>query len=221
MKREPLRQEDLAQLSAYGLGNPPPEDCVRLCFQAGEVLAREGMPFPYLLLVVRGRIKVCAAAKNGRDLVLCYYLSGGVLGDMELMTDSDAATATTVAITDLTCIAIPWRRNAARLRTNTVFLNRVGAGLSEKLAGSSRNLVSAALYGGEARLCAYLLQNAYRDVFRDTLTDTACSVGMSYRHLFRLLDRLCREGLLEKRPEGYRLLDREALGTKAAGLLEE
>ena len=79
--------------------------------------------------------------------------------------------------------------------------------------------MSASLYSGEERLCAYILQTSHNGIFSDILTDTACSVGMSYRHMFRLLNHLCEDGVLEKRENGYRILDRESLAEKATEFL--
>ncbi len=61
----------------------------------------------------------------------------------------------------------------------------------------------------------YILQNSHRSLFRDTLTDVSCSVGMSYRHMFRLLGQLCEEGILEKRESGYCIMKKEELARRS------
>ena len=43
------------------------------------------------------------------------------------------------------------------------------------------------------------------EVKPDPITDVACSVGASYRHVFRLLADLCREGVLQKSKQGYQI----------------
>lgn len=48
-------------------------------------------------------------------------------------------------------------------------------------------------------------------VFREPLSDTAQSVAVSYRHVFRIMNKLCAQGILEKTEEGFRILDPEAL----------
>ena len=42
-------------------------------------------------------------------------------------------------------------------------------------------------------------------------TEVAQSVGISYRHVFRILGELCREGILERTKSGFRIRDRERL----------
>lgn len=201
----------------YGIENMPLGSCVCLNYQAGETVLRQDMPLTHLLIVVSGKVKVCLLAKNGKDLILCYYVSAGVMGDMEMMTGAPVAAATVIAVSDFECIGLSIEKNAASLKRNLVFLNRLGQGLSAKLMESSKNFVSTALFSGEERLCAYILEASHNDVFSDTLTDVSRSIGMSYRHMFRLLNQLCVEGLLDKKPYGYRILDHEELVRRAAG----
>lgn len=219
MQRKPLSDQHCVKLAEYGLQAIPLDSCVCLKFHAGETILQEGMPITYLFVVLSGSAKVCSTARNGKNLVLCYYICEGLMGDLELMTDTYIATTSIVAVTDFECIAIPFQRNALYLKSNVRFLNRLGSELALKLIRSSQNFVSASLYSGEERLCAYILQTSHNGIFSDILTDTACSVGMSYRHMFRLLNRLCEDGVLEKRENGYRILDRESLAEKATEFL--
>lgn len=216
MHTKPLTKEHICKLTEYGIENIPPESCLCQYYEAGETIQQEGMPILYFSMVMRGRAKVCATAPNGKNLVLCYYVLDGVIGDIELMTDNYTATATIIAITDFECLAIPYHRNAARLKSNLLFMNLLGQTLARKLLVSSNNFAAAALYTGEERLCSYILQSSPNGIFNDILTDTACSIGMSYRHMFRILNQLCRDGLLEKQVCGYRILDREGMAGRAA-----
>lgn len=217
MEKKPLEENHFKRLAEFGLGDTPLQGCRCLCWKAGETILREGMAIEELSIVMKGRAKVCAAAQNGKNLVLCYYVFEGIIGDIELMTGAQTAASTIVAITDFECVAIPYRQNAEALKGNVAFMNHLGRALAKKLLLSSGNYVAAALHTCEERLCAYLLETSHDGLFSDVLTDTACSVGMSYRHMFRLLERLCADGLLEKRACGYRILNREGLLQKAAG----
>ncbi len=215
MKTRPLTDKHRNILADYGLWDIPADACMCLSFQPGEAILQEGLPITWLAIVVSGKAKVCSTAPNGKHLILCYYLSKGMVGDMELMAGLDTATATMIAITEFTCIAIPFRGYAAKLKSNTEFLNKLGKELAEKLVRCSDNFVLAALHSGEERLCAYILQTSHDGIFSDIITDASGSVGMSYRHVLRLLKALCAEGVLEKRESGYRILDREGLARRA------
>ena len=211
MKELPMSDKHREKLSEYGLQDMYPDSCRLVSYKAGETLLREGMPLTWLGVIMCGKAKICSTAPNGRNLVLCYYVSAGIIGDLELMTGLKSATTTIVAITDLECITISLSIHSTALKSNTVFLNRVGNELALKLLRSSANFVSSSLYSGEERLCSYILQTSHNRMFSDILSDVSCSVGMSYRHMFRLLNQLCAEGILEKHGYGYLILDRDAL----------
>ena len=138
------------------------------------------------------------------------------MGDIELMTNTYVAATSIAAVTDFECISLPYKRNAADLKNNIEFMNRVGYELALKLLGSSKSRVNASLYSGEARLCSYILEAAQGDKFDDTLTDTACSIGISYRHLLRLVNKLCQDKVLEKKKKGFAVTDRKALISRSA-----
>lgn len=208
MEKSALKKEHLEQLSGYHIC---PEHAFLLTYRSGETILQEGMPIDYLLIVIEGTAKVCACSANGRDLVLCYYVCEGILGDVELMTDRYEATTTITAVTDFRCIALPLRLYAAALKANVTFLNITGRELSQKLLLSSKNYLATALHSGEERLCSYILQEAHNDVFCETLTDVARLIGISYRHLFRILNQLCGNGVLVKAANGYHIVNREKL----------
>lgn len=211
MQKEPLEAECLHRLAGYDVTGVDLRDAVSLRFQPGEAILREGMPMEYLLFVISGKAKVCSAAANGKDLILCYYISEGIVGDEELMSGTHISSATISAITEFRCIGLPYAKYADILKTNLAFVNRVGRELAVKLLRSSRNSTVIALHSGEERLCAYILQTAQGDVFSETLTDVACSIGTSYRHMLRMLNRLCAQGVLRKQAPGYRIADRPEL----------
>lgn len=55
------------------------------------------------------------------------------------------------------------------------------------------------------------MEFSYKGLFSELLTETASYVGISYRHTLRVLNQLCVEGMLEKGPSGYRILDSAGL----------
>lgn len=215
MKKEPLKEEHIRRLASYYITDIDLRDSVMLRFRPGETILREGMPMEYLLFAVSGKAKVCSATTNGKDLLLCYYISEGIIGDIELMTDTHIASTTMNAITEFLCIGLPYAKYADVLKANLSFVNRVGRELSIKLLRDSKNRAITALHSGEERLCAYILLTAQDSVFSETLTDVARSIGVSYRHMLRILRRLCSEGVMVKEIDGYRIVDRTELIRRA------
>jgi len=205
-----------ARLAEYDLGGLDTSGAVLIQYERGEWLLNEGHAIDYLYILLSGKAKVSVSVENGRSLLLCYYISEGLIGDMELMTGTHEAFSSMQAVTPLVLIGLPYERYAAVLRANLPFVLRVGAGLVEKLEASIKNTSATILQPFEQRLCGYVLQSAQDGYFRETLTNVADQLGCSYRHLLRCLQRLCEEGLLEKRSRGYYLLDAETLKKRAS-----
>lgn len=216
MQKEPLKTEYARRLAGYDIANVDLRDTVLLRFQPGEAILREGMPMEYLMFVISGKAKVCSTTASGKDLILCYYISEGIIGDMELMTGALIGGKTMCALTEFLCIGLPYKKYADILKADLTFVNRVGRELSQKLILSSSHSTDIALHSGEERLCAYILQTTQDSLFCDTLTDAARSIGVSYRHLLRMLNRLCAEDMLRKEPHGYRILNRPELIRRAS-----
>ncbi|MDD4843756.1 MAG: cyclic nucleotide-binding domain-containing protein [Anaerotignum sp.] len=212
----PITAESNSDLKEYGLDFCSLQDCVLCSFDSGEVLLNQGDPVEHLFIVLRGKIKVCMLAANGKDLTLCYYIANGILGDVEFVQENKSASATSIAAFPSACIRIPLNLNQEYLIHNITFMNQVARGLSTKLLNSSYAHITSALYSGEERLCSYILMAEHNGMFTEILSDVSKSIGISYRHLFRLLNDMCQRGVLEKRASGFIVLDRQYLGEKCA-----
>ncbi|MBE5995385.1 MAG: cyclic nucleotide-binding domain-containing protein [Paenibacillaceae bacterium] len=186
-------------------------DSALLRFAPGELILQEGMEMEYFLLVVSGKAKVCSASANGKDLLLCYYISEGIIGDVELMTGSHIANATISAVTEFICIGLPYKKYEEKLKQNLPFVNDIGRELASKLIRSSKKSVITALHTCEERLCAFILFAEQEGIFLETLADTSKSIGASYRQTFRVMNMLCRDGVIRKENRVYRIVDRREL----------
>ena len=207
MQHSALDERGTRTLADFGLDSKTLSGCRRFRAAPGETVFRQGMVLDCLYLLEKGRAKVCVSAQNGKNLIVCFYQSDGILGDAELMTGRREASATVIALTPLQLVGVPLDRNLDALLGNVRFLNKLGRNLSEKLLRSSDAHADAALRSGRERLCVYIRNNAHNGLFTDVLNDAAQSAGMSYRHLFRVLHALCAEGVLQRTPLGYRVLD--------------
>jgi len=193
-----------ATLSRYGLDARTLTGCRVQQYQPGETVLRQGDDATYFHIVLDGAAKVCVNARNGRHLILCYYASSGVLGDVELLLPSPKTTNTVSAFS---CVAVPLRENRVALLGNLSFVSRIGQELAQKLLRSSDAHMISALYTSRERLCAYILTTQQGGVFREYLTDAALSVGVSYRQAQRIMQSLCSLGVLQKVDSGFQILD--------------
>jgi len=217
MQKQKLPTYDMQALADYGLDGIDPSGAVLLRYERGEWFLLEGQEIEYLYILLSGKAKVFMSDAGGRSLLLCYYISEGILGDVELMMGRHEAISSVQALTPLTCIGFPVATYAQALLNHLPFVLRVGQGLALKLHQSVANTTEIILRPFEARFCGYLLLSAQNGVFTERLTDVSEQLGVSYRHLLRSLKTLCEEKLLEKQADGYHILDEATLRKKAAG----
>ena len=190
----------------------PMEACRPVRFLAGDVMVRQGFWSEYLYLIVRGTAQVRFYTKDGKFLAMRQSPSNGIIGDLELALGFREFQNSVIAETDLLCLAIPYRTLEVLFLTDIRFSNKLAQIMAKRDLEAARGR-AAALGSGEQRLCAYLLEAA-DGVFRESLVHTSAALGISYRHLLRLLARLQDEGLVEKRPDGYHILKKEALAAR-------
>lgn len=216
MKKEELLTEDRRELLKYGLEPDELSGIHVLSLEPKEPLLGQGETMECLYILCRGTARVCTNARNGKNLIICYYVSHGILGDAELMRSDRSASTTAIADSPLRMIAIPIAQNEAYLKGNLAFMTSVAENLAEKLLNSSSVHAASALYTSEERLCSYILMSQHNGLFTDVLNDVAQSVAMSYRHVFRIIGALCADGILEKTESGYKILDLGRLHEKSA-----
>ena len=221
MKKQKINEKDRELLLQYGLQGIDLKQAAHLIFEQGEYISHAGEPIDSIYFVVSGKAKVFLSLSSGKQLLLAYFTSKGIIGDIELMTNKPSNYTTVQAVTEFSCIALPLNVYANILKSNNAFINHVAAELAEKLMQRAINGTITTLQPLEARLCAYISQGANGDFFCEKLTEVAMVVGASYRHLLRCLDKLCAEGVLVKETRsssGFRIADRKALELKAGDL---
>ena len=215
METRHLDDRDRMALEQCGLSEGDLNGCRAMCYAPAEAVLQQGLPMHALYLVTAGTAVVQVQMGSGKILTLCKHGSGDILGDVEFMTERTAATTTVLAEACLRCVEIPLPENKSALKANAPFLNQVGRTLAEKLLHRGNAQTVTALAPAEARLCSYILQTAQNGIFREPLAETARMLGISYRHIFRLLHALCTGGLLEHRTNGYCILQPELLALRA------
>lgn len=207
MIKENIKKEQMEVLHSYGMGNCNLEHLVQITYESGEFLCMEGYNMKYLLVLLHGKAKVSITTADGKVLLLCFYMSGGIFGDVELMMDTPETKSNVQAVTRVTCIGIPLDVNKERLKGNLEFMNYVAGSLARKLDRSSKNSAFTILHTLESRLCSYILLASEQDIFQEKLTEVAELLGTSYRHLLRTLEQLCKQDILRKEQCGYRIVN--------------
>ncbi|HIU86719.1 TPA: cyclic nucleotide-binding domain-containing protein [Candidatus Spyradomonas excrementavium] len=211
MEKIAATKRHLEKLKRYGLENIEPGSINCYLFSSGEFIVRQEDEIEGLRVITKGKAKACRTSPNGKNLIFCYYVQDGIIGEIELITGVVKTENNIIAVGEVECLIIDDRVIKEELKTNIKFLTSIGEELSKKMLKVADNFVSSALLGGEQRLCSYILQNSTDNYFYDNLTDVSYSISMSYRHMFRLLKQLCKEKILKKEKRGYTILDKKQL----------
>ena len=198
-----------------------------LKFDKYEYLSREEEDLEYLLFFIQGKAKVFKTLPNGRNLLLAYYNSIRVIGDIEIV-KNQSATSTIQALSTCYCLAIPMKKARLELTNDRKFLKFTCESLAEKLAAVSMNSSINLLYPLENRLASYINEfltndedsNIYID-FDENLVNIAELLGSSYRHLLRTLNTLSKKGVLEKEDGKYKVINKVLLEELAGDLYQD
>lgn len=210
MKQLPLSEENKQFLNELGLDLKHLHGVCIQTYEFSEVLFHEGTPIHHLMIILKGTAKLQYQSREGKNLILSHQTKG-IMGDIELMTGVTAFTTTVTAGTYLEVLALPFDLNKEYLYGNKSFLQYIGRELGFKLLRSSNYYIASSLYSAKARLSYYILKDSYNGLFRAHMKDVAATTGMSYRHMYRILDELCKEKILKKVEHGYLILDEERL----------
>lgn len=218
MKVYPFIKSEVKNYKKFGLENIDMSKADVVVFEQNEFLFHEGDKMKYIMFIISGRAKVSLSISNGKQMLLDYFITDGVIGDLELFMGSNSAYTTMQAITEVECLGLPFDKYFEKLKSDIVFLNWAGRELAVKMIKSDINGVTTILKTLEPRLCAYILNSAHNGVFRETMTDVAELLGTSYRHLLRTLKKLCSENLILKQKTGYIIINEKEMKRRALEL---
>lgn len=198
-----------------------------LLFKKNEYICRENEKLNYLYFFVSGKAKVYTTLSNGKSLLLCFYNSFKMLGDVEVVND-DGVYNNVQAIEDTYCIGIPIDKLQISLMYDAKFLKYICNSIGEKLNRCSKNSSINLLYPLENRLASYIIATGERinksgiEIirFNENLTEISELLGTSYRHLLRTLNTLCSKGVLKKEYSHYDVENEEMMNALAADLYQ-
>lgn len=185
-----------------------------LAFDAGEFLIERGVVSRYLYFLVDGKIKFFATSASGKRVTYGYSRSNGALGEANSLWGRKP-TISVQAVEPCLLVAIPLDIYRETLFQDNVFLRYACKLLSERIVLLDNNISSLMSYNIEARLCAFILQNAEDDVFRVSLMECAEFTGTSYRHIIRVINSLCERGMLCRTHQQFKILDSRGLAQLA------
>jgi CRP-like cAMP-binding protein len=208
-------------------GQLEPEELDRLVtymrvasFRRRTVLFRKGDPGTNMMVVLRGRVKVCTHSEDGKELVLNLFSPGDVFGEIALLDGADR-TADAVTLDDCDLLVLERRDFLPFLRSHPDACLKLMAVLCQKLRQTSELLEEALFLEGPSRLAKRLvhLAEAFGTPVADgvrinlQLSQQALGnmVGMSRESMNKHLRQWREEDLIRIRDGYYVITDLEAL----------
>ena len=197
--------------------DPDIADCTSVVrFEPDEVIMEEGTRPEYLLYLVSGRAKLYLSHDNGRITLINFLSAPCFIGEMELL-DEDRLASGVKAITVCECYAIRLDECRDKLLEDTKFLRYTCRFLSRKAIGNTTNYSLNQSYPLKNRLASFMLETSIGGYYREPHGEVAEYLGVTYRHLLYVIAEFAKEGLIEKTPSGYKLLNVDKIRSMIKG----
>ena len=164
-------------------------------FAKDEIVIKENEDVDCLYFILVGKVKAFSCnVKGDFDVV---YMTKGMIGDVEFVS-ARPAVRTVQVVSDTLCMRLNVKGYRHRLMSDRNFLRYLTAQLADKIvmlrAPSEAN---ATQISSEDRLLEYLKLSVKEDgQITQSLREIAPVMGVSYRHLIRMMNALCEDGRL-------------------------
>ncbi|UPK47320.1 Crp/Fnr family transcriptional regulator [Paenibacillus pabuli] len=217
----------LHYLKQYQLESVFPEPLrphMTLChFEKCELICREGETSEYLYVLVEGKVKIFTTSPQDKTLVLCFKTPLEVVGDIEYVRESNIVN-TVQAVSPVVMLRIHYKWLAELASDYAPLLKFLLKIISHKFYIDSNFSNFNLMYPVEVRLASYLLSISteeagtvvHEELDAFNLTDIANLIGTSYRHLNRVIQKLCADGLI-MRDQGFIMVKDRAGLAEVAG----
>jgi CRP-like cAMP-binding protein len=191
-------------------------------FDQGELICTQGEASQYLYVLVKGKIKIYTTSAEGKTLILSFKTPLEVIGDIEYVRGIEIIN-TVEAVSSVCMIGVHHRRLKKYGRDYSPLLQFLLEIITQKFYIKSNYLSFNLMYPVEVRLASYLLSVSFDEsdtLFKGQLSinvkDAANLIGTSYRHLNRVIQQFCTEGLIERNKGFILVKDREGLSALAS-----
>ncbi|WP_391119281.1 Crp/Fnr family transcriptional regulator [Psychrobacillus sp. L3] len=191
-------------------------------FDQGEIICEQGEPQSHLYILVKGKIKIFMTSSEGHKLIIAFKSPLEIVGDIEFIQNIELIN-TVEAVTQVCMIGIHYdwlKKYGMNYPPLLQFLLKV---ITRKFRIKDNSFSFNMMYPVEVRLASYLMSISFdesntnfkgRLPIKD-LKDAAGLIGTSYRHLNRVINQLCADGLIERNKEFINVKDRDGLSVLA------
>nr|WP_084667413.1 cyclic nucleotide-binding domain-containing protein [Bacillus proteolyticus] len=175
-------------------------------FEKGKLICNIDDEMDRLYFVVKGKVKVYTITPEGKKLILRFINPLAVVGDIELIQKSKTHNVVE-ACSGVVAISISNTVIRNKLLHDPIFMNFLFENIANTLKISTRFTALNLLYPVEVRVASYLLSistDSNGNMYKEDLDSTSVSsiadfIGVSYRHVIRVLQKFYKEKLIEKK----------------------
>ncbi|OOR65317.1 Crp/Fnr family transcriptional regulator [Bacillus mycoides] len=174
-------------------------------FEKGKLNCDKDDEIHRLYFVIKGKVKVYTITPEGKKLILRFINPLAIVGDIELIQNSKAHNVVE-ACSDVVAISISNTVIRNKLLHDPIFMKFLLENIANTLKISTRFTALNLLYPVEVRVASYLLSistDSNGNMYKEDLDSTSVSsitdfIGVSYRHVIRVLQKFYSEKLIEK-----------------------
>ncbi|MCA1295566.1 cyclic nucleotide-binding domain-containing protein [Paenibacillus sp. alder61] len=196
--------------------------CALYEYNRGDLICSQGESPEILYILVKGKLKVFTTNAEGKTLVISFKTALELVGDIEYVQETDILN-TVEAVTGVHMIAVPYRILRRYGQEHAPLLQFLLKVITRKFYLKSNSISLNMMYPVDVRLASYLVA-AFSDESHNPvsgllstaeLKDVANLIGVSYRHLNRIILQFCSNGLLERKKGGLLVKNLDGLGKMA------
>lgn len=186
-------------------------------FRKDEFVLYENEPSDYLYFLLDGEVKIYSSIGNGKYLDHGHYPRFRVIGEAAILWGNPASASVQCA-SNSHFFGVSLARHRAQLLDENRFLRYICEILCAQMT-MQRQSSHALFFPLENRMADLVLRNAPDGLLQYSLVACADLLSASYRHLLRVVKKMCEEGLLERAGGArYRVADRAGLERLATQL---
>ena len=182
-------------------------------YDKNEVVVLEGQKFNFVGIILLGEIDIHPSSDSGREMFLTRLKKHDFIGEVEFFNEKPYYhTGITISKTRILVISKQLMQN--ELMQSLEFCQFLCYRFANKLIDHSSKFSSNKLYSGQYRFVKYLLERVRKkgdkiDNFKGVTV--AKQIGISERHLKRIIFDLVEEKIIVKRAHEIEIVDYEAL----------
>ncbi len=185
-------------------------------FSAGETIIYQDEKPDYLYYLIKGKCRVSAFMENGKTVIINTLTAPCLVGEIEIIKNDSPFSVETMQ--NCRAVVIPVNRCRNILLNDNRFLYQLCVSLVDKERNNAINLAHHISFPFEYRLAKFILDNSDGKTFKLKKTIIAESLGISYRHLEKVMNSFIAKGYLKKEKLTYYITDRNALDKLADSL---